>query len=77
MANFPIEIMVKLTYNICEVILWRNFVWNVGKSYINDSEQEYIISKELDFCEGCGQLKKVIIKKRDEYFWSKFFSFIF
>ena len=27
MANFPIEIMVKLTYNISEVILWLNFVW--------------------------------------------------
>ena len=28
MANFPIEIMVKLTYNIREVILWLNFVWS-------------------------------------------------
>ena len=30
----------------------------------DDNEKEYIISKDLALCEGCGELKPVIIMKR-------------
>lgn len=33
----------------------------------SESEKEYIISKDLSFCEGCGEFKKVIICKRKAY----------
>ena len=28
------------------------------------SKRKYVLSKDLDLCEGCGELKHVIIKKR-------------
>lgn len=34
----------------------------------NDNEKEYIISKDLALCEGCGELKPVIIMKRKEFY---------
>lgn len=36
-----------------------------------DSSQKYIISKELDLCEGCGELKQVIIAKRKFYYLNR------
>ena len=31
------------------------------------NERKYIISKDLDLCEGCGELKPVIIMELKEY----------
>lgn len=37
----------------------------------NESERKYIVSKELDLCEGCGQIKRVVIIKRSTYYMHK------
>jgi len=31
----------------------------------NDSSARYVMSRELDLCEGCGELKKIIIRERN------------
>ena len=31
------------------------------------SKRKYVLSKELDFCEGCGELKHVVIMERTGY----------
>ena len=41
-----------------------------------DNERKYIISKDLDLCEGCGELKPVIIVERKAYYIYKFRYFI-
>lgn len=33
----------------------------------NDPAKDYIISKEPDLCEGCGQMKPVVIMRRADY----------
>ena len=35
------------------------------------SEKKYIISKDLDLCEGCGKMKPVIIMDRRAYYICK------
>lgn len=37
--------------------------WNQinGKKY---TERDWVLSKELDLCEGCGMWKRVIVKER-------------
>ena len=38
-------------------------------------ERDVMVSKELNFCEGCGQVKHVVIwrrKKRNKIFWAIF-----
>lgn len=37
----------------------------------NDSKRKYIISKDLDLCEECGEWKNVIIAERRGYYWRK------
>ncbi len=37
-----------------------------------DKPRKYILSKELDLCEGCGAYKHVIITKRKYYYRRKF-----
>lgn len=37
----------------------------------NDSEDKYILSDEDDFCEACGQWKKIIVMERKYYYLSK------
>lgn len=42
---------------------------------INKTEygkEKYIISKDLDFCEGCGKWKPVIVMERHSYYMHKF-----
>ena len=29
------------------------------------TERDYILSNELDLCEGCGQWKRVVVRERD------------
>jgi len=33
----------------------------------NDSEEKYIISKDLDFCDGCCEWKHVIVAERKHF----------
>ena len=41
--------------------------WNrINKT--NDSARKYIMSKELDLCEGCGAYTHVVVIKRYCYF---------
>ena len=45
----------------------------------NDDKRKYIISKDLDLCEECGEWKNVIVAERRSYYWSKikaYFTFI-
>ena len=43
----------------------------------NDSESRYIISKDLDLCEGCGEWKRVIVMERKAYYTYQSRCFIF
>ncbi len=55
-------------YNAYEVIGLAEFCldcWNAIHG-TNDPAEKYIISEELDLCEGCGQMKQVIIMPRAE-----------
>ncbi len=36
-----------------------------------DSKRKYVLSKELDLCEGCGELKPLIIMERRAYYICK------
>ena len=47
---------------------------------INKGEEKpgkYIVSKELSLCEGCGELKKVILYEKKYYYAYKFRFIIF
>lgn len=50
--------------------------WNkiTGK---NDPASKYIISKDLDLCEECGNITNVIIMERKSYYLRKFRFIIF
>ncbi len=42
--------------------------WNKF-NHTNDGEENYVISRYLDLCEGCGEYKHVIIvDKRENYY---------
>lgn len=43
----------------------------------NDKASKYIISKDLDLCEGCGQWKNVVVMERKYYYLYKFRFFVF
>ena len=43
----------------------------------NDNEKKYILSDDLDLCEGCGGWKPVIIMTRKRYYMYKFRYIIF
>ena len=43
----------------------------------NDNERKYIISKDLDLCEECGEWKPVIVMERKKFYLRKFRYFIF
>lgn len=38
---------------------------------IEDSAKKYIISKDLDLCEGCGELKHIVVARRKFYYLYK------
>lgn len=42
-----------------------------------DNEKKYILSDDLDLCEGCREWKPIIIMMRREYYMYKFRYFIF
>lgn len=41
----------------------------------NHGKDRYIISEDLDLCEGCGEMKHIIIMKNDWTFMQLFKSF--
>ena len=41
-----------------------------------DKAQKFILSKELEICEGCGKWKKVIIVER-KYFFLRILNFLY
>ena len=50
--------------------------WNkINES--EESKEKYVLSKDLDFCEGCGEWKHVIIMERREYYMYKFRYILF
>ena len=38
----------------------------------DDSPRKYIFSDELEFCEECGEYKRVIVVERKIYYYRKF-----
>jgi len=40
----------------------------------NDPESKYIISKDLELCEGCGKMRHIVVAERNAY--SPIFSFM-
>ena len=73
MSNFPIAIMVKLTYNIYEGDFMAEFCLDCYNKIHNrkDKKYKYILSADLDLCEGCGEWKQVIIAERWYYYAHK------
>ncbi len=45
------------------------FCWECHKKLTDGSDLigKYVISKELDLCEGCGEWKQVIVKTKRSY----------
>jgi hypothetical protein len=41
--------------------------WNRLNGF-KDGEKKYIVSMGLDLCEGCGELKHVIITEQENYY---------
>ena len=69
MSDFPIEIRVKLTYNLSEVMVMAEFCvscWNE----LNETdypEEAYVLSWDYELCEGCGEYRRVIVAQRKHY----------
>ena len=47
--------------------------WN-EMNETNDDESKIVLPKELDFCEGCGEWKRVIVRERENTIWDRLFS---
>lgn len=43
----------------------------------NKSEKSYVLSRDLDLCEGCGEYKRVIMGDRETYYFYKFRRLLF
>ena len=63
-------------YDVTRVIIMAEFClqcWNrINKT--NDPPDKYILSKELDLCEGCGKWTHVIVDTRKTYKLRLFFQ---
>lgn len=35
------------------------------------SHEKVVVSKDMSFCEGCGEIKPVVLKVRKKRFWEK------
>lgn len=46
--------------------------WN-RINHLQKTEKDYILSKELDLCKGCGKFRHVIVRERMG-FWSGFLN---
>ena len=50
--------------------------WNkINKT--EENEKKYVLSKDLDLCEGCGEWKRVIIMERKAYYMYNHLCFVF
>ena len=49
--------------------------WNKINGTCED-ERKYILSKDLELCEGCGEWKKVIVIVRKGYYWRRIKRYI-
>ena len=81
MANFPIENMVILTYNIIEVIYVAELCLECLNKLTgrNEKKSTYILSKDLDLCDNCGEWKRVVVMTKRAYYKRKYkwiFSFL-
>lgn len=45
--------------------------WN-KMNKTNDPPKKYVISKDLDVCEGCGKWRRVILAERKYFYLHKF-----
>ena len=43
----------------------------------NDNEDKYIMSEDLDLCEGCGKWKNVVVCTRRAYYLRKYRLILF
>ena len=50
--------------------------WNKLNN-IEENENKYVISKDLELCEGCGEWKRVIIMERKAYYMYNHMSVVF
>ena len=41
-----------------------------------DDKRKYILSKDLELCDGCGEWKNVIVAMRKGYYWHKIKRYI-
>ena len=70
MSEFPIEIRVKLTYNLREVTYMAEFCvscWNELNG-TDSPEEAYVLSWDYELCEGCGEYRRVIVAQRRHYY---------
>ena len=44
------------------------------EGYRKRKEKDVTLSDELELCEGCGELKHVVLLDRPEPFWKKWFK---
>jgi len=75
--NFPIispfvciAIAMHICYTDIEVIIMAEFClgcWNIMNE-TNDSSCRYVLSKETELCEYCGEYKQVVVTER---LWSR------
>ena len=51
--------------------------WKKLNEVEDDDDKNYILSKDLDFCEGCGEWKPVVVTERRFYYRRQFDRIIF
>lgn len=70
--------MVILTYNISGVIFMAELCLDCLNEFTGRKEkkQKYILSKDLDLCDNCGEWKRIVVMTKRAYYERKF-KFIF
>lgn len=66
MSICPIENRVKLTYNVLGGNKMAEFCldcWN-KLNHTNYTEEDFVLSEELELCEGCAEFKPIILQER-------------
>ena len=58
-----------ISYNDNEVIQMAEFCldcWNALNGF-DDPQESYVMTWGIELCEGCGEWKRVVIRKRKHY----------
>ena len=80
MSICPIENRVKLTYNAVGGDKMAEFCldcWN-RLNHTSYTERDFILSEELELCEGCAKFKPIILAERKtQSLWHKILFFDF